>query len=74
MSVAADIRWELEFDQKQLDEQTANLDKVVREGLKTHIDKLTETVSGALNGEIAGINVRIDGLSQRLTNGAGGRN
>jgi len=74
VSVAADIRWELEFDQKQLDEQTANLDKVVREGLKTHIDKLTETVSGALNGEIAGINVRIDGLSQRLTNGAGGRN
>ena len=74
VDVAAEVRWEIEFDKKALEEQTAALEQAIRDGLKEQIDKNSEAVTKALAGEVAGINVRVDSLEQRVNNGAGARN
>ena len=73
VEVATDIRWEITFDEKQLKEQEANLDKAIRDGLAEQAGKTAEVVKKAFAGEFANINVRIDGVERAVANGAGGR-
>lgn len=74
VDVAADIRWEVSFDRKVLEEQTAALQKVIQEGIQEQADKAAELVGTAMSGVVGGIVVRIDGIEQRIANGAGARN
>jgi hypothetical protein len=74
VDVATEIRWNIEFDQQALNEQAEALDKIVRDNLKSQLDGVMSKVEESLAGVVAGIRVRIDGLDQRMMDGAGGRN
>lgn len=74
VSVKADIKWEIEFDRAVLDKQAAELDKLVRESINSQSDQLAKVVKDSMAGLINGVNVRINGLEQRIIDGAGGRN
>lgn len=73
VELRADVKWEVEFDKKALEEQVQELDRVMRSSLEEQLNGVVDRVESGLAGVVGGINVRIDNLEQRVVDGAGGR-